>query len=60
MIDWHRLPGRKGLALLLIITVSNKSIKVTAVFFELSLSTFGDVMIKTSVAYLNMLCTLTT
>ncbi|XP_011684705.1 PREDICTED: odorant receptor 85c-like [Wasmannia auropunctata] len=60
MIDWHRLPGRKGLALLLIIAISNTSIKLTAGnFFELSLSTFGDV-VKTSVAYLNMLRTLTT
>ncbi|XP_011880194.1 PREDICTED: odorant receptor 63a-like [Vollenhovia emeryi] len=60
MIDWHRLPERKGLALVLMIAVSNTSIKLTAGnFFELSLSTFGDV-IKTSVAYVNMLRTLTT
>ncbi|XP_018310067.1 uncharacterized protein [Mycetomoellerius zeteki] len=60
MIDWHRLSGKKGLDLILMIAVSNTSIKLTAGnLFELSLSTFGDV-VKTSVAYLNMLRTLTT
>ncbi|XP_011705952.1 PREDICTED: uncharacterized protein LOC105461168 [Wasmannia auropunctata] len=60
MIDWHRLSGRKGLDLILIIAASNTSIKLTAGnLFELSLSTFGNV-VKTSVAYLNMLRTLTT
>ncbi|XP_011684704.1 PREDICTED: uncharacterized protein LOC105448040 [Wasmannia auropunctata] len=61
MIDWHRLSGRKGLDLILIIAVSNQtSIKLTAGnFFELSLSTFCDV-VKTSFGYLNMLRTLTT
>ncbi|GAB1864857.1 Odorant receptor [Camponotus japonicus] len=59
MIDWYRLPKRKGLALMLIIAMSNSSVKFTAGnFFELSLSSFGDV-VKTSVAYLNMLRTLT-
>ncbi|XP_032669650.1 uncharacterized protein LOC116843377 [Odontomachus brunneus] len=59
MIDWHRLSGKKGLALVLIITMSNSSAKLTAGnLFELSLSTFGDV-VKTSVGYLNMLRTLT-
>jgi len=44
MIDWHRLSGRKGLDLILMIAVSNTSIKLTAGnLFELSLSTFGDV-----------------
>ncbi|XP_072747239.1 odorant receptor 82a-like isoform X1 [Anoplolepis gracilipes] len=44
MIDWHRLPGRKSLALVLMIAMSNSSIKLTAGnLFELSLSTFGDV-----------------
>lgn len=44
MIDWHRLSGRKGLALILIIAMSNTSVKLTAGnLFELSLSTFGDV-----------------
>ncbi|KAL0117050.1 hypothetical protein PUN28_010126 [Cardiocondyla obscurior] len=84
MIDWHRMEERRGLALILMIAVSNTSIKLTAGnFFELSLSTFGDVsefnhsmlylfvsiikiilfhrqVVKTSVAYLNMLRTLTT
>ncbi|XP_014487905.1 PREDICTED: odorant receptor 22c-like, partial [Dinoponera quadriceps] len=59
MIDWYRLPGRKGLVLVLMIAMSNSSTKLTAGnFFELSLSTFGDV-VRTSVAYLNMLRTLT-
>ncbi|XP_014484213.1 PREDICTED: odorant receptor 13a-like [Dinoponera quadriceps] len=59
MIDWYRLPGRKGLGLVLLIAMSNSSIKLTAAnFFELSIGTFGDV-VKTSVAYLNMLRTLT-
>ncbi|XP_029660080.1 uncharacterized protein LOC115233664 [Formica exsecta] len=59
MIDWHRLPGKRSLALILMIAISNSSIKLTAGnLFELSLSTFGDV-VKTSVAYLNMLRTLT-
>lgn len=44
MIDWHRLPGRKALALILMIAMSNSSIKLTAGnLIELSLSTFGDV-----------------
>lgn len=44
MIDWHRLSGKKGLALVLMIAMSNMSIKLTAGnLFELSLSTFGDV-----------------
>ncbi|KYN37957.1 hypothetical protein ALC56_07581, partial [Trachymyrmex septentrionalis] len=60
MIDWHRLPGRKALAIVLMIAMSNSSIKLTAGnIIELSMSSFGDVM-KTSVAYLNMLRTLTT
>lgn len=44
MIDWHRLPGRRSLALVLMIAMSNTSTKLTAGnLFELSLSTFGDV-----------------
>ncbi|XP_011880188.1 PREDICTED: odorant receptor 85c-like isoform X2 [Vollenhovia emeryi] len=58
MINWYRLSGKKSLALVLMIAMSNASIKLTAGnFFELSLGTFGDV-IKTSVAYFNMLRTL--
>ncbi|XP_018406411.1 PREDICTED: uncharacterized protein LOC108782604 [Cyphomyrmex costatus] len=60
MIDWHRLPGKKALAIVLMIAMSNSSVKLTAGnIIELSISSFGDV-IKTSVAYLNMLRTLTT
>ncbi|KAL0117041.1 hypothetical protein PUN28_010124 [Cardiocondyla obscurior] len=60
MIDWHRLPGRKALAVILMIAMSNSSVKLTAGnIIDLSFSSFGDV-IKTSVAYLNMLRTLTT
>ncbi|XP_050457493.1 odorant receptor 63a-like [Cataglyphis hispanica] len=59
MIDWYRLPERKALALVLMIAMSNSSVKFTAGnLFDLSLNTFGDV-IRTSVAYLNMLRTLT-
>lgn len=44
MIDWYRLPERKALALVLMIAMSNSSVKFTAGnFFELSLNTFGDV-----------------
>ncbi|XP_011058365.1 PREDICTED: uncharacterized protein LOC105148362 [Acromyrmex echinatior] len=60
MIDWHHLPGRKALAIILMIAMSNSSVKLTAGnIIELSMSSFGDV-IKTSVGYLNMLRTLTT
>lgn len=44
MIDWYRLPERKALALVLMIAMSNSSVKFTAGnLFELSLNTFGDV-----------------
>jgi len=44
MIDWYRLPERKGLALILINAMANSSVKLTvANLIELSLSTFGDV-----------------
>ncbi|XP_018343944.1 PREDICTED: odorant receptor 49a-like [Trachymyrmex septentrionalis] len=60
MIDWHRLSGRKALAIVLMIAISNSSVKLTAGnIIELSMTSFGDV-IKTSVAYLNMLRALTT
>ncbi|XP_076175815.1 odorant receptor 82a-like [Ptiloglossa arizonensis] len=59
MIDWHRLPGKKRLSLVLIITMSNTTMKLTAGnIIKLSLTSFNDV-IKTSVAFLNMLRTLT-
>ncbi|XP_011684388.1 PREDICTED: odorant receptor 63a-like [Wasmannia auropunctata] len=58
MIDWYRLPDRKGLDLILINVMSNSSVKLTvANFIELSISTFGNV-INTSFAYLNMLRTI--
>lgn len=54
MIEWHRLPGRKGLVLILMIAMSNASIKLTAAnLIELSLSTFGDV--SNTIALLNIL-----
>ncbi|XP_011159010.2 uncharacterized protein LOC105195332 [Solenopsis invicta] len=59
MTDWYRLPERKNLALVLMIAMSNASIKLTAGIFELSLSTFGEV-IKVSLAYLNVLRTVMT
>lgn len=44
MIDWYRLPGRKGLPLILINAMARSSVKLTvANFIELSLSTFGSV-----------------
>lgn len=44
MIDWHRLPGKKGLAVVLLTAMSNLSVKLTvANLLELSLNTFGDV-----------------
>lgn len=44
MIDWHRLPGKRALAIILVITMSNSSIKLTAGnLIDLSLSSFGDV-----------------
>ena len=96
MIDWHRMPGKKSLAIPLMMSMSNSTTKITAGnLIELSISSFGDVsiphdtranvherisaahyphlpikfcyqrfplnkVIKTSVAYLNMLRTFTT
>ncbi|XP_018046425.1 PREDICTED: odorant receptor 43a-like [Atta colombica] len=57
-IDWYRMSGRKSLDIVLMIAMSNTSIKFTAGnIFELSFTTFGNV-VKTSVAYFNMLRTL--
>ncbi|XP_076760686.1 odorant receptor 82a-like [Xylocopa sonorina] len=59
MIEWHQLSGKKKLGCMLIIAMSNSSIKFTAGnMVELSISTFSDV-IKTSVAFLNMLRAIT-
>jgi len=59
MIDWCRLPGRKGLALVLMIAMFNSSIKLTAAnLFNLSLSTFGDVSNIILNCFLNLLAIL--
>ncbi|XP_003700911.3 uncharacterized protein LOC100874839 isoform X1 [Megachile rotundata] len=55
MIDWYRLRGNKKLFCILIMAMSNSSIKLTAGnMVELSIGTFTDV-VKTSVAFLNVL-----
>ncbi|XP_006565890.1 odorant receptor 30 isoform X3 [Apis mellifera] len=59
MIEWYRIRGKKKLCCVLIIAMSNSSIKFTAGnMVELSIYTFSDV-VKTSVAFLNMLRALT-
>ncbi|XP_043253246.1 odorant receptor 22c-like [Colletes gigas] len=59
MIEWHRLPGNRKLGLILIIAMSNATTKLTAGnMVKLSLKSFSDI-VKTSVAFLNMLRTLT-
>ncbi|XP_029660069.1 odorant receptor 4-like isoform X2 [Formica exsecta] len=59
MINWYQLPHKTVLGLILILIRSSIVIKITAgKIFHMSIATFGDV-IKTSVAYLNMLRTLT-
>ncbi|XP_014484210.1 PREDICTED: odorant receptor 82a-like [Dinoponera quadriceps] len=59
MTNWYKLPRKTVLGLILIILRSSIVIKITAgKIFHMSIPTFGDV-IKTSVAYLNMLRTLT-
>ncbi|XP_076760684.1 odorant receptor 35 [Xylocopa sonorina] len=60
MIDWYRIPGKKALSLMLICAMSNTSKKLTAgKLVELSLSSFCSV-VKSSLAYLSLLRTLTT
>ncbi|KAF3424644.1 hypothetical protein E2986_11723 [Frieseomelitta varia] len=60
MIDWYRLPRRKALGLILIFAVANNSTKLTAgKLVELSLGSFCSVL-KSSLAYLSLLRTLTT
>ncbi|KAG7198545.1 hypothetical protein KM043_005911 [Ampulex compressa] len=60
MIDWYRLPGKTALGLILIIAISDSSIKLSAgKFVELSLASFCSV-VKSSLAYLSLLRTLTT
>ncbi|KAK2583198.1 hypothetical protein KPH14_009218 [Odynerus spinipes] len=59
MINWYQLSGKKPLSLLLIMAISSSSIRLTAgKFVNLSINSFGDI-IKTSVAYLNVLRTIT-
>ncbi|XP_078051354.1 odorant receptor 10-like, partial [Augochlora pura] len=55
MIDWYRLPEKSQLSVVLIMLMSNSSKKLTAGnIIHLTLSSFA-VVIKTSVAFLNML-----
>ncbi|XP_017878899.1 odorant receptor 2a-like [Ceratina calcarata] len=55
MIEWYRLPGNKKLCCVMIIAMSNSTTTLTAgKMVELSISTFADV-VKTSVAFLNVL-----
>ncbi|XP_078043441.1 odorant receptor 13a-like [Augochlora pura] len=60
MINWYRLPGKKALGLILMLAMSNTSAKLTAgKLVNLSLSSFCSVL-KSSLAYLSLLRTLTT
>ena len=46
MIDWHRMPWKKSLAIPLMISMSHSTTKITAGnIIELSISSFGDVSI---------------
>ncbi|KYN37956.1 hypothetical protein ALC56_07580, partial [Trachymyrmex septentrionalis] len=61
-IDWYRMSGRKSLDIVLMIAMSNTSIKFTAGnIFELSFTTFGNVSNIISMfivcVYKNMICT---
>nr|XP_003700912.1 PREDICTED: odorant receptor 22c-like [Megachile rotundata] len=59
MIEWYRLPGNKKLCCVMIIAMSNSSIKLTAGnMVELSIETFTNV-VKTAFAFLNVLRTMT-
>ncbi|XP_011148008.2 odorant receptor 82a-like isoform X2 [Harpegnathos saltator] len=60
MTDWYVLPGNTAVGLVLIILRSSIIVKITGgKMIELSLSTFGDV-IKSALAYLNILRTFIT
>ncbi|GAB1864865.1 Odorant receptor [Camponotus japonicus] len=60
MTNWYLLPGKTALGLVLIILRSNTALKITAGnIVQLSFATFGDV-IKSALAYLNILRTLIT
>ncbi|XP_029034428.2 odorant receptor 22c-like [Osmia bicornis bicornis] len=59
MIEWYRLSGNKKLCCVLIIAMSNSTIKLTAGnMIQLSINTFTNV-VKTAVAFLNVLRTMT-
>ncbi|XP_039304868.1 odorant receptor 82a-like [Solenopsis invicta] len=58
MTNWHLLPGKSAQGIILIILRSNTVLKITAgKIVQLSFATFGDV-IKSALAYLNMLRTI--
>ncbi|KAL0117073.1 hypothetical protein PUN28_010134 [Cardiocondyla obscurior] len=55
--DWYRIPHKTARGLVLIIAMSSVPIKITAgKFMDLSLNSFGAI-VRTSVAYLNILRT---
>ncbi|XP_043282244.1 odorant receptor 4-like [Venturia canescens] len=57
-IEWYRLPGKTGVALVLIIAMANFPRNLTAGgMMELSISSFGAI-IKSSAVYFNMLRTM--
>ncbi|XP_044576214.1 odorant receptor 4-like isoform X2 [Cotesia glomerata] len=59
MINWYKIPRNKGKYLMLTIASSKNQRQLTAGgMLDLSLRSFGNI-IKTSVAYLNMLRTVT-
>ncbi|XP_011880170.1 PREDICTED: uncharacterized protein LOC105568811 [Vollenhovia emeryi] len=59
MTKWYNIHHKTALGLVLVIAQSSNVIKITAgKLFHLSIATFGDV-IKTSMAYLNLLRTMT-
>ncbi|XP_029660327.1 odorant receptor 22c-like [Formica exsecta] len=54
-LEWYRLPNEKAKALILIMAISDTSVKLKAgKFIDLSLKTYGNV-IKMAVTYLNLL-----
>ncbi|XP_032669675.1 odorant receptor 4-like [Odontomachus brunneus] len=60
MTNWYNLHHKTARGLILIIARSSNVIKITAgKIIQLSIATFGDVF-KTSIAYLNILRTMTT
>ncbi|GAB1864866.1 Odorant receptor [Camponotus japonicus] len=57
MINWYYLPNRGALGLILVMSMSNATLKLTAgKFMELSLASFCSIM-KAAMAYLNLLRT---